>query len=312
MSQLTSPDQIIDRVPEWRGKDVVHKMLHGGLANRSYMATVDGQRFVIKALTQAMGDFNLMIPVGDVCRNTIAAGMSGVGARVIHEFPDIPALVLEFIEGDTLTPASLARDEFIPRLGRAVARLHRDSPEFGNVIDIWKFLDDYLQLVERHTLPTPEGLLDRLPLIRDVQVVLAKQQLARVPSHNDLLALNIMDDGRDLRLIDYDFSGMNDPCFDLGDLAMEGDYDPDQVARLCESYFAGYDAVRVARARLFGIAAQYTWSLLFVGMHHLLPEPPAEDFNYWAEADSRWQWTKDKLDAADIARVMEQAARLPR
>ena len=313
MSELISPEQIIERVPEWRDKSVSYEMLHGGLANRSYAVRVgdtnsDGvQRYVIKALTQAMGDFNLMIPLADVCRNTVAAGKSGVGAKVIHSFPDMPALVLEWIEGITLQTPDLARADYIPRLGRSVAQLHQKSPAFDNQIHIWKFLDDYLELVDKHTLPTPDGIMDHLGIIRDIQGVLAKQALQEVPSHNDLLALNVMDDG-DIRLIDYDFSGMNDPAFDLGDLAMEGDYDPDQVAVLCESYFGRHDAVQTARARLFGIAAQYTWSLLFVGMHYLLPEAPAEGFDYWAEADSRWRWTRAKLDSDDMSLVLKEAA----
>jgi thiamine kinase-like enzyme len=311
MSELITPEEIVERVGAWRDMDVSYEILHGGLANRSYSVRVAGpdgeQRYVMKALTQAMGDFNLMIPIADVCRNTAAAGESGVGAKVVYAPADIPALVLEWIEGITLATADLSTAENIPRLGRSIAALHQRSPRFGNEIHIWKFLDDYLDLVEKHTLSTPDGIMDYLGTIREVQGALAKQALADVPSHNDLLPLNIMDDG-DIRLIDYDFSGMNDPAFDLGDLAMEGDYDPDQVATLCESYFGFHDPVQTARARLFGIAAQYTWSLLFVGMHHLLPEAPAEDFDYFAEAESRWLWTKEKLEAADIGVVMKQAA----
>jgi thiamine kinase-like enzyme len=306
VSQLISPEEIIGRVPEWRGLEVSYRTLHGGLANRSYLVTVGERRYVAKALTQAMDDFNLMIPVADVCRNTVAAGQAGVGARVLHEFADISSLVLEFIDGITLATADLSKEEYIPRLGRAIARLHRTAPAFGNTIDIWQFLDNYLEIVLRHTLPTPGGLMDHLPLIREAHVALEKQQQPLAPSHNDLLPLNIMDDG-EIRLIDYDFSGMNDPCFDLGDLAMEGDLDPDQVARLCESYFSRHDPVQVARTRLLGIAAQYTWSLLFVGMHFLLPEAPAEGFDYLAEAESRWAWTGNKLEDAGFGRLIEQA-----
>jgi len=307
VSRLIAPEEIIERVPEWRGREISLDMLHGGLANRSYSVRVDDERYVIKALTQAMGDFNLMIPLADVCRNTVAAGRSGVGAKVVHAFPEMPALVLEWIDGITLQTADLAAEANIPRLGRAIAQLHHESPAFDNDIQIWKFLDDYLELVEKHALPTPDGIMDCLGTIREVQGVLGKRALASVPSHNDLLALNIMDDGA-IRLIDYDFSGMNDPAFDLGDLAMEGDYDVDQVARLCESYFGRRDTIQTARARLFGIGAQYTWSLLFVGMHHLLPEAPAEDFDYLAEAESRWAWTRTKLSASDMSQVMKEAA----
>ena len=234
-------------------------------------------------------------------------GSRGLVPRSVHTFPEMPALVLEWIDGITLQTADLAKDDYIPRLGRATARLHQKSPAFDNEIQIWRFLDDYLDLVDKHTLPTPGGIMGHLGMIRELQGALAEQRLPSVPSHNDLLALNIMDDG-EIRLIDYDFSGMNDPAFDLGDLAMEGDYDPDQIAILCESYFGRHDAVQTARARLFGIAAQYTWSLLFVGMHYLLPEAPAEGFDYWAEAESRWRCAQAKLNASDMPQVMKTAA----
>ena len=131
--------------------------------------------------------------------------------------------------------------------------------------------------------PARRACADWLPTVRRIQAALALNALPAVPSNNDLLAKNIMDDGR-IRIIDYDFSGMNDPMFDVGDLAMEGDYDPDQIRAACTAYFGSHDPVQYARASLFGIAAQYTWSLLFVGMDALLTDSPAEGFDYWQEA----------------------------
>ena len=139
--------------------------------------------------------------------------------------PEIPAVVLEFIDGRTLDTPDLARDDYIPRIGRAVRDLHRQAPPMANTMVIWKFLEDYLALIGKHALACPDGILDWLPTVRRIEAALAVNALPLVPSNNDLLAKNIMDDGR-IRIIDYDFSGMNDPMFDVGDLAMEGDYGP--------------------------------------------------------------------------------------
>ena len=79
-----------------------------------------------------------------------------------------------------------------------------------------------------------------------------------------------------IRLIDYDFSGMNDPMFDVGDLAMEGDYYPDQLPELSARLLRRARARAGRAGRLFGIGAQYTWSLLFVGMDELLSDSPDE------------------------------------
>ncbi len=302
-SHAATPEEqlaiVTRRMRDWHESEVRYEVLVGGLANLSYIAHVGPRRYVVKLLTQAMDDFGLMIPMRHLIHNTEAAGLSGVGARVLASFPDLPAVVLEYIHGRTLDTPDLAEASLIPRLGRAVHQLHTGAPEFTNRIQIWDFLDDYLGLVEKHDLPTPELLLQWLGAIRSIQDALTANPLPMVPSHNDLLAKNIMDDGA-IRLIDYDFSGMNDPCFDLGDLAMEGDYDPDQVEVLCRSYFGEHRPDQVARARLFGIAAQYTWTLLFIGMDRLLPFKPDASFDYWAEAVSRWNWTREKLESPEL------------
>ncbi len=290
------------------GRRLEWSQLFGGLAHVTYAVTTEqGDRFVVKFLTQEMDDFGLMISIGDLIANTAAAGKSGVGARVLQAFPEVPAIVLEYIDGRTLDTPDLSRADYIPRLGRAIRDLHTQAPPMRNSIVIWKFLDDYLELLDRHKLTSPPGLLGWLPTVREIQAALAVNQLPAVPSNNDLLAKNIMDDGR-IRLIDYDFSGMNDPMFDVGDLAMEGDHNPGQVRALCDAYFGGHDPVQYARARLFGIAAQYTWSLLFVGMDKLLSDSPAEAFDYWQEAVSRWDWTRAKLEDPSLESLIAAAS----
>jgi thiamine kinase-like enzyme len=291
-----------------RGRRLEWRQLFGGLAHVTYAVSTDGgDRFVVKFLTQEMDDFGLMLPIGELIANTVAAGESGVGARVVQSLPDIPALMLEYIDGRTLDTPDLARPDYIPRLGRAIRDLHVKAPPMRNTTVIWKFLDDYLALIGEHALACPPGIADWLPTIRRIQAALALNALPAVPSNNDLLAKNVMDDGR-IRIIDYDFSGMNDPMFDVGDLAMEGDYDPDQIRAACTAYFGSHDPVQYARASLFGIAAQYTWSLLFVGMNALLTDSPAEGFDYWQEASSRWDWTRAKLEDSSLESLIAGAS----
>jgi thiamine kinase-like enzyme len=290
-----------------RGRQLEWRQLFGGLAHVTYaVRTESGDRYVVKFLTQEMDDFGLMIPIGDLIGNTVAAGESGVGARVIQALPEIPSILLEYIDGRTLDTPDLARPDYIPRIGRAIRDLHANASRMRNTTVIWKFLDDYLALIDKHALACPPGILDWLPTVRRIEAALAVNALPLVPSNNDLLAKNIMDDGR-IRIIDYDFSGMNDPMFDVGDLAMEGDYDREQIRVACTAYFGAHDPVQYARACLFGIAAQYTWSLLFVGMDALLSDSPAEGFDYWQEASSRWDWTRAKLEDPSLESLIAEA-----
>lgn len=304
-------EQVAAAADVLRGHQLEWQQLFGGLAHVTYAVATDaGKRYVVKFLTQEMDDFGLMIPIDDLIANTVAAGESGVGARVVQALSDIPALVLEYIDGRTLDTPDLARADYIPRIGRAIRDLHAKAPPMRNATVIWKFLEDYLVLIEKHSLKCPPGILDWLPTVRRIQAALAVNALQPVPSNNDLLAKNIMDDGR-IRIIDYDFSGMNDPMFDVGDLAMEGDYDPDQIRVACTAYFGEHNPVQFARASLFGIAAQYTWSLLFVGMDALLTDSPAEGFDYWQEASSRWDWTRARLEDPSLESLIAAAGSGP-
>lgn len=300
-------EALVPQAPMLQGGELKWTQLFGGLAHVTYaVERSDGRRYVVKFLTQEMDDFGLMIPIPSLVANTTAAGLSGVGARVELSTQDPPTLVLEYIDGRTFTTADLSHADHIPRLGRAIRELHTKSPGMANSTDIFGFLDDYLGLVARYDLRTPGDMLDFLPLIRRIQEALKVHALPPVPSNNDLLAKNVMDDGR-IRLIDYDFSGMNDPMFDVGDVAMEGDYDPDQVRQVCDAYWGHHDAVQFARARLFGMSAQYTWALLFIGMDRLLSDSPDQDFDYWLEGSNRWDWTRKKLVADDIEQVIQAA-----
>jgi len=288
------PEDVLACMPDWDCRVSSISVLVGGLANRSYVVQAGDRRCVIKLLTEEMDDFGLMIKIPDLIHNTVAAAQSGVAAGVLAAFPDLSAVVLEFIDGRTLEVADLSAPDYIPRLGRAIRALHEGSAAFANHISIFTFLDCYLDLVARHGLRTSRGLMEEVGTLRRIQEALSLRALNPTPCHNDLLAKNIMDDGRP-RLIDYDFSGMNDPSFDLGDLSMEGDYDPDELETLCEAYFGMREPVQVARAHLFGVAAQFTWSLLFAAMDQLLADKPDSTFDYFNEADDRWAWTRQQL-----------------
>ena len=82
-----------------------------------------------------------------------------------------------------------------------------------------------------------------------------------MPCHNDLLAANVIDDGGDLRLIDYEYSGMNEPAFELGNLVNESQLDHDHLEELVESYYGRLDGRLLARAELWGLAGRWAWTL---------------------------------------------------
>ncbi|HEY5033783.1 MAG TPA: FAD-dependent oxidoreductase [Candidatus Dormibacteraeota bacterium] len=106
-----------------------------------------------------------------------------------------------------------------------------------------------------------------------------KGALASVPCHNDLLCENFIDDGAALRIVDYELSGNNDPCFDLGNTAQEAEFDQDLRAALCAAYFGREDARQLARMNLFALMSD-------VGRFGALPARPLQ--LVLAHGSARW------------------------
>ncbi len=294
---------------DWDLERTRFERLRGGLAHESYVAHVADERYVVKFLYDGFVKYGLMLPHDQLIHNTRAAGEAGVGARLVRAIPEASIMVLEFIEGRTLEIADLADPYYIPRIARGLRRLHTLAPPFANEKTVFDLLNGCLEILRNERVRVPVGCIDHLPTADRIRRALVTQALHLAPCNNYAYAPNFIDQNGTIRIIDYDYSGMNDPCFDLGDVAVEGRYTPDQVEVLCETYFQGRRSVQVARTRLFSIVAQFTWTLLFAAADQVYEPKPDPDYDYWAESLVRWDVTLPQLESPELGALLDQAQR---
>ena len=126
-----------------------------------------------------------------------------------------------------------------------------------------------------------------------------------MPCNNDLLAANFIDDGDRIWLIDYEYSGNNDPCFELGNVAGECGLADDALAALVTAYYGRPRRSRIARARLFGLVARYGWTL-WGAIQHAASEL---DFDFWSWAMERFEAAARGSPAADFDRLLDDVQR---
>jgi thiamine kinase-like enzyme len=300
-------EDVVARVPGWGGRDVAYDLLKGGLSHRIYVVTVDGRRRVLRILNRAVSDAMLGVPAGTEIENTVRAARSGVGAAVHEVLADVPAIVLEYVEGVTLSYEHTREPAMVDRIAAACRDLHARSPAFANRFDIFRHREGFVDLCRRHDLRVPDGYADYDGHVRRIEEAVSARPLPLMPCHNDLLAENFIDDGERIRIVDYQLSGMNDPAFELGDVAAEGDYDADRIERLCRRYFGdATTAGLVARVRLYRTMSNATWTLWF-SIHHGLLRNPDADFDYWAEAADKWGQAVEDFDAPGFGALLETA-----
>ena len=211
-------DALFDRTEYLAARPRTVQELPGGLTNRNYKVTTPDGTFVARI---ASGGTELLAIDRDCeYRNSVAAAATGAGAPVIEYRPGDRLLVLGFIEGRTLASADVAAEQNIPRIAAACRRLHAGG-RFGNDFDMFDIQRGYLAVARSRGFRIPVGYDDLLPPFNAAQKALAVRAPTTVPCHNDLLAANFIDDGDRIWLIDYELSGNNDPCFELGNIAAE-------------------------------------------------------------------------------------------
>ena len=146
------------------------------------------------------------------------------------------------------------------RIAEALRALHA-GPAFRDHFDMFRLSERYLDVVDERDIAIPAGYREHLDRLPRIEAALDRHPLALAPCHNDLLAENFLDDGTRLWIVDFEYSGMNDPAFELGNTAQEQGFDDAQVAELCAAYFGEATPALLARMRLQMIMSDVGWTL---------------------------------------------------
>lgn len=303
MSEGQSPlDGLLDRVPSLAGHPRTAEEMPGGLTNRNYKVTTPDGVFV--ARVWSAGSELLAIDRGSEYRNSVVAADAGVGAPVIEYRPDDGVLVIGYIQGRTLTNADIALPANIARIARSCRRLHSGG-RFGNDFDMFDIQRRYAAVVRDRGFRVPGGYHDLMPQFQAIKQALAVRDEGTMPCNNDLLAGNFIDDGERIWLIDYEYSGNNDPCFELGNVAAECHLSPEALAELVTCYYGRPLRNKIARARLLGLAGKYGWTLW--GAIQSAASPL--DFDFWSWAMERFDGAAEGLTAAGFPALLDEATR---
>ena len=299
---MTTIDEVIARIPDWHGRDVRAAPLTGGLTNTNYRVEVDGTPYVVR-IPGASTDM-LSVNRQHEYHNTLAAAQAGVGAAIVQYLPDIPVMVLEYIHGATMSSARLREPAQIPRIAAATRALHA-GPAFANSFNMFRTMDFYLAIVREQGFRIPDGYDDYVPVAHRIETALAARPLALVPCNNDLLAENFIDDGARLRLVDYEYSGNNDPCFELGNICNENDFAPEQVEQLCAAYFGQASDALVARMWLYYCMSNIGW-VLWGSIQNSIS---AIEFDFWEWTLTKWRKALDKVEAPEFGHWLDAVQR---
>ncbi len=289
-------EDVLKAVPQLHGATEVEP-LAGGLTNTNYKITTPGGCYVVRISGKDTG--LLAIDRENEAHNTRRAAETGVGAPFVAWVPAQDALVLEFLAGEVMSPEKLRRGDRLPAVARACRRLH-GGDRFLADFDMFEIQRRYLGVVQERGFRLPDRYLEFEPQVRALEAAMRAQPEQTVPCNNDLLAENFIDVGGELKLIDYEYSGNNDACFELGNVWSESNLTLEQLELLVTEYYGEPLVNKVARCRVWGLMSKYGWTLwgsIQNGISDL-------DFDFWGWAMEKYDRAVAEFDGPEFERLL--------
>ena len=270
----------MDRLAVLAGRSWRVTELPGGLTNHNVRVTStdDGPPLDIVVRCSQSDAGLLGIDRDHEHLNSASAAASGVAPAVVEYRPDLQMLAIGFLDGKALENADFADPAVLGRAADACRRLHSGPPFIGD-FDMFDRQATYRATVESLGATLPPDYDSHADAWEQVRRAMAVHAGPTVPCNNDLLAANFIDDGERVWLIDYEYSGNNDACFELGNTSTECDFTPEQTDAWAEAYFGAPSHVDVARVRLGALCSEYGWSLW--GFIQAASSPLDFDFQGW-------------------------------
>ena len=289
------------RVPLFRDvrQEVIElELLGGALTNVCYKVTTGGTAYVLRLAGEGTSDF---IDRAAEKHNARVAAAAGVNVEVLYFDAKDGTMVTRFVEGVSMNGGEgFGRDAESPiRAALTLRRVHRLRRVFESRFDVFAAIDDYVDLLREQRPSLPQDYYEVRRKARTVRRALEASPVPLVPCHNDPWPGNLLDaDGR-IYLIDWEYSGMNDPMWDLGDLSVEAGFGPEQDRTMMEAYCGGTASQALySRLEIYKAMSDLHWSLWGFVQH--AKGNPAEDF--WSYALGRLERCKARMSSADFRR----------
>jgi thiamine kinase-like enzyme len=271
-------DQLVaamQRVPELAGVELTLTALSGGITNRNFLVELEGRsdRYVIRL---AGNDTHLLGISREVEHAaTVAAAGVGVGPEVTAFIRPEGYLVTRFIEGSPVPDTAIHRPDTIERVAGSLRRIH-DGPAIPGLFVPLRIVEAYRALAHARGVAVPVEYELAAAIGRRIELACLANPVELRPCHNDLLNANFIDDGERIRIVDWEYAGMGDPFFDLGNFSINHELSAEEDAILLDAYdghaHASDRTARLARLTLMRTVSDFReamWGVLQQGISSL-------------------------------------------
>jgi len=208
-----------------------------GLVNTSFRVVREGRCYVLRVASACSGALELGLDRDWEMRVLQAAGGAGLAPSVEYCDPQADILVLRWAMGRAWSPQEILEPENLQRIGAMVRRIQAlPVPTPARAMSPAAWIEFY-----RHALMRSTAGARQVPRAgSSAEALLAA--LERLPAagpvlcHGDMHRLNLLDGAGALLALDWEYSHVSDPLWDLAGWSSNNDLDDVTRQRLLSSY----------------------------------------------------------------------------
>lgn len=294
-------DAVIAAVPEWRGHEPTITPIEAGRTNRNYRVEVGSATFFLRLSHEDTA----LLGIDRVAEYeaALAAAASGVGPEVVAHLPEHGCLITAWVAGEPLAEGDMEQESVLADVVRVVSTIHA-GPALPATFDAFRIVEAYRRVSVERGVPIPEAYGPAHAHAERIEAAFARAPVPARPCHNDLLSDNFLRGTDGFWLVDYEYSGMGDPFFDLGNLSINNGLSGTSQETLLRLMFGEPTQAHRARLQLMRIMSDYReamWGVIQQGLSTL-------DIDYVAYADRHFERLLRSMADERFERWLEQAA----
>ncbi len=266
---------ILQRVPQFASRSEFEiKELTGGITNKNFKVTVDGESFVLRLGGNETRFLGIDRKAEYDC--SLLAAEIGVAPEPVAFIEPEGYILARFISGPGISSEQIVQAQNMARVVASIKAYHA-LKKFPGFFSPFRVAEEYTRTAKNFNVKLPEKINWYLEKSKEIETAMyGRESLKLQPCHNDLLNGNFIDDGTRVRILDWEYAGMGDIFFDLGNFAIQHEFNDEQDEVLLKTYFGSPTDSQRAHQKLMKIMSdlrESMWGMVQLGVSKL-------DFDY--------------------------------
>lgn len=260
----------------------------GGMTNKNFKVTLNKVDYILRIPGNGTEE---MISRTNERHNSLLANKLGIDTDILH-FNEISGIKLsKFINNaETINPKTAKREDNMLLVTDILKKLHNSDIEFNNRFDVFELIEEYEILLNKNNGKNYDDYIVVKEKVLSLKNILNDLGIELRPCHNDTVPENFVKDGERLYLIDWEYSGMNDPMWDLAAHILECNFSEEDEELFLDTYFNGKTEEKYrTKILIFKICQDFLWSIWTN-----IKEAQGDDFGTYGE--NRYNRAKLNLD----------------